>query len=91
MAAHVTIKAVESKFAKLGGKFQRSEYNQIRWAQIGDAVVEYIAQGDAASCLSVRRCNDHHEWQSDYHEGSFCSSIRQAIRFVNGINTGRYE
>jgi hypothetical protein len=90
MSAHVTIKAVESKIAKLGGKFTTNEHNRIRTARIGDAVVEYIAQAEIAECLSVRRCSDHHESQSDYHAGSFCNSIADAIRYVTYINTGRY-
>lgn len=90
MSAHVTIKAVEAKFAKLGGKFTTNDNNRIRIARIGDAVVEYIPQHDIAECLSVRRCSDHHESQSDYHAGSFCNSIKQAISYVNHINTGRY-
>ena len=90
MSAHVTVKAVESKFGKLGARFHKNPHNSIKTAQLGDAVVEYIAQGDIAHCLSVRYSTDHHESQSDYHAGCFYDSIAQAIRAVNYINSGRY-
>ena len=87
-----TVKAVEAKFRKAGfGPFQGNDRNNFRWAQAGDAIVDFIAQGERAVCLRVRRSTDKDDSMSDYSAGSFASSITQALRFASHINTGRWD
>lgn len=86
-----TTKAVESAFRKAGfGPFQGTTFNNIRWSQAGDAVVDFIDQGGYAHCLRVRRCTDKDDMMSDYSAGSFANSIRQALRWAHQINTGEW-
>ena len=34
---------------------------------------------DCAHCVNVRHVSDKHDWQSDYHAGSYYDTIKSAI------------
>lgn len=51
-------------------------------AEVEGMVISWFVahyEPDVATCVNVRSVNDHHDFQSDYHAGSYYYTIKSAI------------
>lgn len=69
------------KLEKAGAKVELLWKNKYS-AQFKSHVVEFINQDGSAICIIVRNKNDHDDIMTDYHAGTFFSSIKSAIEFA---------
>ncbi len=43
------------------------------------------SDSDEAVCVNIRRKNDHHDINSDYHAGFFVDTIKDAIKYLTAV------
>lgn len=76
---HATlIKRLEKK----GIEVRAEENTRFHYADGPEREISWINQGGDAICLKVRRFNDHSDLHTDYHAGSFVSSIKMAFEWA---------
>lgn len=55
------------------------------WCKNKTRVCSFYKNGgdsDQAICVNIRRIDDHHDYQSDYHAGFFVHTIKDAVKYM---------
>lgn len=75
-------KSIYKALLKKEVPFCASIFNRFEYATTGTHEMSWINQNSEALCLKVRRLSDKDDMQSDYHAGSFASTLRQALNWL---------
>ena len=78
------------KLTVLGYAIQHNTNGEY-WAENHFKVISWYVQEGSIVCLNVRRENDHSDFQSDYHAGMFCRTIKHAIQAFQEVPDYRFK
>lgn len=78
---HASVEKAVSKYAKVESR-KDGAGNMWYWAVTKEREISWIVswyEDGEASCLRVRGLNDHDDYMSDYHAGSYFDTIKSAV------------
>jgi hypothetical protein len=81
---HMKLKNLIKSLEKASLKIEQNRNGQY-YCMSENRVCSFYKNGgdsDQAICVNIRRKNDHHDFNSDYHAGFFVDTIKDAVRYM---------